>query len=826
MCPVNIKEKQMTDVESKSEEIRLLQKINRLLYISAPIEQIYEAITRGLTGVFHYHVSAIYISTEDGTRLTCEGYNADSDITKKIEKLTGITPLKYSLPLLDGSVMNQIIKTKKPLITTDLAQVVKSHTEDPKIRAMAGTLAKISKAKWGMGVPLLADEKVVGVIGVGSREELKDEDVLRLSSLGDQIGLALERRRKTEETRRSHERLISVLDSLEAVVYVADMKTHELLFINKHVRELFGNVVGKKCWQSLQSGQQGPCDFCSNEHLMTSGGEPTGVYKWEFQNTLTGQWFDIRDRAIEWIDGRVVRLEIATDISERKRAEEKLRSYSEKLESNVREQTKELVKQKELLETITEGIEEGILLLSKDLSIQWANQKIKERSGYEDKEIIGRRCYEVTHSQGQKCEEPNDICPIDEVLRTGKQKSEVHIHYDREGKGSYVEVTAYPIKENGEITRFVHLSRDITEKMKLDREMKKLKEFNENIVQSIEEGILLENDEGYITFANPRMLNMLNASGDDLIGMNWSELFSADSHKTVMEENQRIKDGNRTRFEAALNLKGKNLPVIVSATPLMEGESYVGNIKVFVDITDRKEAEERLRQKVLKYNIERGRSYLVMEPSLSRGLDALRDLLDAGFEGLAISRAPSSLEGLEESSDVKIIWLSEKMKGKGVIPPDLNIIRKMIEDFASGKSVILLDRLDYLIVQNGFNHVLRFLQEINETIHMAKAVLLVVVDEDILSNNEKPLLEKEFMGIESKYQVHLEKDLLDILLFVKTENEKGMPPVHKDVAAAFKITRPTAIKRLNRLKSRGLIRDAKHGRFKRIELTDKAKEII
>ena len=55
------------------------------------------------------------------------------------------------------------------------------------------------------------------------------------------------------------------------------------------------------------------------------------MHVWEFQNTLTNQWFQIRDRAITGVDGRVIRLEIATDITERKIAEAELKRADEEL---------------------------------------------------------------------------------------------------------------------------------------------------------------------------------------------------------------------------------------------------------------------------------------------------------------------------------------------------------------------------------------------------------------------------------------------------------------------------------------------------------------
>jgi PAS domain S-box-containing protein len=135
---------------------------------------------------------------------------------------------------------------------------------------------------------------------------------------------------KTREVQESHRRLLTVMDSLDAAVYVADLETYEILYGNKYVRDLYGEVVGKTCWQVLQDGQSGPCGFCTKERLLTPDGEPAGVHFREFQNEVTEKWYEVRDRAIRWVDGRMVKLEIATDITDRKRAEEDLeRAHSE-----------------------------------------------------------------------------------------------------------------------------------------------------------------------------------------------------------------------------------------------------------------------------------------------------------------------------------------------------------------------------------------------------------------------------------------------------------------------------------------------------------------
>ncbi len=132
----------------------------------------------------------------------------------------------------------------------------------------------------------------------------------------------------------------AVLDSIEAVVYVADMASHELLFVNKYGRMVCGKdgeeMVGKICWQTLQAGQAGPCSFCANSRLVDEQGEPAGVSVRELQNTCDNEWYECRDQAIRWTDGRLVRLEIATNVTARRQAE----TVKTRLEQQLRQAQK------------------------------------------------------------------------------------------------------------------------------------------------------------------------------------------------------------------------------------------------------------------------------------------------------------------------------------------------------------------------------------------------------------------------------------------------------------------------------------------------------
>ena len=164
-----------------------------------------------------------------------------------------------------------------------------------------------------------------------------------LTTANEYLHEEMQERKKAEEAlRESSLRFKMVLDGLDALVYVADMDTYQILLVNRYGREIWGDLTGEICWQRLQSGQAGPCHFCTNSRLLDASGAPAEPVVWEFRNTVTGRWYECRDQAIRWTDGRLVRMEIATDITERKRTEAELLSLNAELEQRVRQRTAQI----------------------------------------------------------------------------------------------------------------------------------------------------------------------------------------------------------------------------------------------------------------------------------------------------------------------------------------------------------------------------------------------------------------------------------------------------------------------------------------------------
>ncbi len=122
-----------------------------------------------------------------------------------------------------------------------------------------------------------------------------------------------------------HERFLTVLDSIDAAIFVADLESYEILFVNKrHIQNFGKDLTGTRCWETLR-GKEAPCEDCRNPALVGSDGAPTGVQVWHEQNPVTQKWYVNHERAVKWTDGRMVKIQIATDITELKRMEAELR---------------------------------------------------------------------------------------------------------------------------------------------------------------------------------------------------------------------------------------------------------------------------------------------------------------------------------------------------------------------------------------------------------------------------------------------------------------------------------------------------------------------
>jgi len=125
---------------------------------------------------------------------------------------------------------------------------------------------------------------------------------------------------------RQVEDIFAVFHAIAGGIYVADMETHEILAIAGRDRDCFqGALLGGKGIPGPGPGSPGPCLFCTDQILLGPDGKPGPPVVREFRNPWNDNWYLGIARALDWFDGRLVRLEIAINITERKRVEAALR---------------------------------------------------------------------------------------------------------------------------------------------------------------------------------------------------------------------------------------------------------------------------------------------------------------------------------------------------------------------------------------------------------------------------------------------------------------------------------------------------------------------
>src|SRR3989449_8703669 len=147
------------------------------------------------------------------------------------------------------------------------------------------------------------------------------------------------------------------------------------------------------------------------------------------------------------------------------------------------------------------------------------------------------------------------------------------------------------------------------------------------------------------------------------------------------------------------------------------------------------------------YELDRGYTYAVLERDASQAFEIFKDYVTHGTQGLCITRrAPKAVMteyGLERTP---ILWLSRVATEKNAVrpsPPEK--VALAVEHFieVSEHCVVLLDGLEYLVSHNDFGSVLALLHDLNESVAMREAVLLVPFDPTAFNEREIALVRRE-----------------------------------------------------------------------------------
>ena len=265
---------------------------------------------------------------------------------------------------------------------------------------------------------------------------------------------------------------------------------------------------------------------------------------------------------------------------------------------NLRETNVELALARDEIDAIFQAAGNGIMVLDNQGRVLSYNAKLRELFLPEGVELVGHCC------GGLICtpEARQEACAFDKVMRSGAAASCRKWHLD----GRYFDVVGSPIKnQNGEIEQVVLVYNDITERIRSEQALADAKARLATIFEAVPAGIVLIDAKSHrIVDANHHALQMLELPREKVFGAECFSYICAKDHAGCP-----ITDGGKSIDSTECTLEragGSSVPILKTVAPVMLGDRrYL--LESFLDITDRKKAEEAMRQALAEAEDARGK---------------------------------------------------------------------------------------------------------------------------------------------------------------------------------------------------------------------------
>jgi PAS domain S-box-containing protein len=281
-------------------------------------------------------------------------------------------------------------------------------------------------------------------------------------------------------------------------------------------------------------------------------------------------------------EGRIVRIYgAAQDITERKRAEEALKEGEEKFR------------------TLFELSPYSTVLSDLEGNIVECNQQFAQlHSTKQDPEaLIGQNVKKYF----PKKEWPALFSTIQKTIKTdAAQGPTEYMMLKEDGTLFSAETVSTLIKDpDGKPISLLAIAHDITQRKKAEEELKTSRERFHDIVNLLPEGVFEIDTKGILTYANQRAFEMAGYSQNTIDeGMNAMDLFVPSDHKRVMENMKRVLKGEHLGINeyTAITKDGSIYPVLIHSAAIYQDGKPVGARGIIMNISDRKQAEEALKQ--------------------------------------------------------------------------------------------------------------------------------------------------------------------------------------------------------------------------------------
>jgi PAS domain S-box-containing protein len=276
--------------------------------------------------------------------------------------------------------------------------------------------------------------------------------------------------------------------------------------------------------------------------------------------------------------GRPAKLVLAHDVTERKRAEEAL------------------VQERILLRTVIDNLPDAIYVKDAAGRKVLANRADLENIGKTENEVLGKTDWDLYPTDVAAQFDADDQT----VLRDGQAiTNREELLVNARGRSRCLLTTKLPLRDDqGRITRLVGIGHDITDRKLAEKEILLQTARFQQLFQNAPMGILRVDENDIVLDANDGFKNIFQFSLDEMRGRHINEIVVPKAQREGGGAlSSRVLGGEIVDLEAVRQRKdGSLIPVQIYGVPIIVNEKPVGVFAIYVDLSERKRAQERIGQ--------------------------------------------------------------------------------------------------------------------------------------------------------------------------------------------------------------------------------------
>ncbi len=251
-----------------------------------------------------------------------------------------------------------------------------------------------------------------------------------------------------------------------------------------------------------------------------------------------------------------------------------------------------------LQSAVLESAANAIVITDREGRILWVNPAFSHLTGYGVEEAPGQNLRLLKSGQ----HEASLYQELWETILSGRVWHGEIVNRRKDGSLYTADLTIAPVRDQrGEISHFIGISHDITERKRAEAALRESQEKFRNLVENTSDWVWEINERGVYTYVSPRVRNILGYAPEELLGKTPFDIMPADEAKRVAEIFAPI-SGRMESFvlldNVNLHKAGHRVVLETSGVPIFDSHRrFRGYRGIDRDITSRKTAEEALAKR-------------------------------------------------------------------------------------------------------------------------------------------------------------------------------------------------------------------------------------